>query len=156
SNMKGVGAFDDVVLSYDDGEKEKRVFLQAKHVENKENERKKITIGKFKNKEDKLYLGKYLLGFLESKKKYSDQSTDPVFKGNFQDLDCRYVIYTNAILNSKFPQNRIVNVDNMILTTKKSGKAFKFLTISNENNDLINMLEDVARLEGVTKQLVNT
>src|SRR5699024_2531549 len=89
TNMDGIGAFDDVVLSYDDCKKEKRVFfLQAKHVENKKNKRNKITFDKFIEENNKFYLGKYLSGYLKSKKEFNVQSTDPVFKGNFQDLDC--------------------------------------------------------------------
>ncbi|MBD0391884.1 ankyrin repeat domain-containing protein, partial [Wolbachia endosymbiont of Pentalonia nigronervosa] len=98
TNVDGLGAFDDIVFRYWNEEKSTIILLQAKHVEDLK--KGKVTIEKFTNpKNDKFYLGKYFSDYLNSRERFNNKSKDPIFQGNFKELDLKYIIYTNSILD---------------------------------------------------------
>ncbi|WP_254229454.1 hypothetical protein [Wolbachia pipientis] len=90
ANMQEAGDFDDIVFKYRyrdqyGNEKLKIIFLQAKHRENLNN---KITYNEITNK--------YFNSYSEIKRQFSEEQRNPIFRGEFEDLDCDFIIYTNA------------------------------------------------------------
>ncbi|XP_075982291.1 uncharacterized protein LOC142980665 [Anticarsia gemmatalis] len=98
ANINGIGDFDDVCFRYEN----EACFIQAKHVENTG---KKLTIDKLRSEDHNLGLGKYFDSFLRIKQSFSQTSEDPMFKGNFENLNCSFVLYTP--LKAEFESHQI-------------------------------------------------
>lgn len=155
SNMDGIGAFDDVVAKYWKTNIETEsitIYLQAKHVKGK------VTFEKFKNPKidnGNFYIPKYFFDYLKIREQFDEESNDPIFKGNFKDLDLKFIIYTSAILDEKFDKDRIKiiekdDVNDNIFSTKSKGEAFKLNAFEPKNSDLIEILEKVSFKEKIT------
>ncbi|CAB3222428.1 unnamed protein product [Arctia plantaginis] len=88
SNMDEIGAFDDVCLKVklEDCEKPLLVLVQAKHKENDD-----TTL------DDKNDLVKWFDSITRVREKFNSNKTqDKIFSGKFEDVDCVFIVYTNA------------------------------------------------------------
>lgn len=88
SNMDEIGAFDDVCLKVNLEERDKPllVLVQAKHKENED-----TTL------DDKNDLVKWFDSITKVREKFNSNKTqDKIFCGKFEDVDCVFIVYTNA------------------------------------------------------------
>lgn len=115
TNLEEAGEFDDVLFKYkykdkDGIEKAKIIFLQAKHKEHPDSTKERVNFEKFfrqSGKKGDFTLKDYFRSYLEVKYYFSKSDAEnPITEGNFDELDCDFIIYTNALSNlNKKPKN---------------------------------------------------
>ncbi|KAJ8720722.1 hypothetical protein PYW08_006187 [Mythimna loreyi] len=135
ANINDIGDFDDLCFRFkiqeDGATKHVICFTQAKHKENTNNSR--LTVQSLEGTSDSFSLTKYFDSFLKIKQKFLKNDTktyDPMFEGEFNDVDCYFVLYTNLaknfdrILTNNKPISR--KLHEFINTGKENGDVFQF------------------------------
>lgn len=98
ANIKNIGDFDDVCFRFkmkEDGEtKHVMCFMQAKHKEDPG--KAKLSVASVRSTLGPFSLTKYFDSFLKIKQKFitTTKTTDPMFEGEFKDIDCYFILYT--------------------------------------------------------------
>ncbi|KAJ0172466.1 hypothetical protein K1T71_011605 [Dendrolimus kikuchii] len=149
TNINGIGAFDDLCFRYKlkDYDKDIMVLLQAKHRD--DTETRKLTINDIRNISGDFGLPKYLDSYLKIKAKFNNKNDDPMFAGDFSDVECSCILYTpskdmlddsfksfkeqsckvNELLNTYIDEGRMMNIkSNHIFQFKYSDVDIEFLT----------------------------
>ncbi|KAJ0172465.1 hypothetical protein K1T71_011604 [Dendrolimus kikuchii] len=149
TNINGIGAFDDLCFRYklNDYDKDILVLLQAKHRDDPES--RKLTINDIRNISGDFGLPKYLDSYLKIKAKFNNKNDDPMFAGDFSDVECSCILYTpskdmlddsfksfkeqsckvNELLNTYIDEGRMMNIkSNHIFQFKYSDVDIEFLT----------------------------
>ncbi|KAH9633725.1 hypothetical protein HF086_008747 [Spodoptera exigua] len=98
TNIRDIGDFDDVCFRFKmkEGDRTKQVvcFKQAKHRE--VTDKAKLTVSRIRATSGQFSLARYFDSFLKIKQKFLKKSKvfDPMFEGDFNDIDCYFVFYT--------------------------------------------------------------
>lgn len=94
TNINGIGAFDDLCFRYKHNscEKDVLVVLQAKHRDDPET--RKLTINDIRSITGDFALPKYLESYLKIKARFNNKHEDPMFAGDFSDVECNCILYT--------------------------------------------------------------
>ncbi|KAF9824675.1 hypothetical protein SFRURICE_000540 [Spodoptera frugiperda] len=98
TNIRDIGDFDDVCFRFKmrDGDRSKQVvcFKQAKHRE--VTDKAKLTVPSIRSTSGQFSLARYFDSFLKIKQKFLKKSKvfDPMFEGEFNDIDCYFIFYT--------------------------------------------------------------
>lgn len=136
-NLRHAGEFDDVVFRYTDANAMQNIiFLQSK---SKENSNHRITIKKFEKSSD-WDLQEFFKSFLQIQDAFKKcRNNDPIYRGKHDNLNCNYVIYTNAVRDDSMKEH-VVEVGSPInfLFGEKYGHSFKL-----KENKLKELLQGV-------------
>ncbi|EDS37724.1 predicted protein [Culex quinquefasciatus] len=100
TNLDEAGAFDDVVLRYRIGGRDRVLFLQAKH---KEDCSKKIALKDLLDPDKtsgNFNLGKYFRSYLQIRYKFSANSASAVFNGDFEKTNAELILFTSAAMDT--------------------------------------------------------
>lgn len=140
ANVDKVGVFDDIVFRYQlkGHNKPKIIFVQAKHKNNPNNT--KVTLQEmFKDSSDFNlvdFFNSYCLIRLKfDKESKNETDADNIFQGQFDDVECQFILYTSANENfkrKKISGERLNTCENDILYTSSSGCTFQFDFNSND------------------------
>ncbi len=149
-NLESAGDFDDIVFRYrDDNDRENVIFLQSKF---KQNPNHKITIKTFETDHD-WPLQKYFESFVHIMDEFKKSGfNDPIFGGKKDNLNCHFVIYTNANRHDDMKEH-VIEVENPLhfVLGETNGRAFK-LKVDKAKNLLQEVQHDL-EIEQVIKQL---
>ncbi|XP_075980750.1 uncharacterized protein LOC142979605 [Anticarsia gemmatalis] len=132
TNIDGVGAFDDIVLSYktNDSDKHRALFIQVKHKDHPTKD--KLTID--------IHLQKYFDSYLKIKHKFITDNDDVIFKHSMENMQCEFIIFTSAEENfSKktfIQESREAN----LIKTNDNAKIFQYNYDDKDVDSLISTL----------------
>jgi ankyrin repeat protein len=135
SNMKGLGAFDDVVIEYlDDTSRKRHIFVQLKSKENT-----LIKMSHLKPMKGDFSLRKYYESYVETEKKFNcceGAKTD----GSID--DSLFVIYTNADVAEELKSDKVTEVgDEVFLNTDGSVLQFN----EEQHKDIYECLQELPK-----------
>ncbi|KAJ4449193.1 hypothetical protein ANN_00590 [Periplaneta americana] len=153
SNLDGVGAFDDVVLSYKpkDSQEWKKCFIQLKHKKSQ----KDITMRNLTSLRCKgdFNLLKYCKSYTEIKRRFKDSDCKhPVFRGDFKDAEV--IIYTNAKMEPQLSQrHRKYHSETQALlqADEEIGSVFSFSESSDQ--DIYTYFDEILVLKNFLESL---
>lgn len=143
ANIDDIGDFDDVCFRFkiqEDGEtKHVLCFTQAKHREDPNKNR--LSVQSLEGSSEQFSLVKYFDSFIKIKQKFLKDSKDPMFVGEFNDVDCYFVLYTN--LKKNFDR---------ILTGNKpiSHKLHYFINTGEEKEDVFQFDYNIREINSLT------
>jgi hypothetical protein len=104
SNVKGFGAFDDVVIEYfDTTSKKKHIFVQLKS-----KAKRHITMSELKSKSGDFSLCKYYDSYIEVEEKFNCGEEGVKLDGIID--ESLFIIYTNADVEQKLKSYKVVDI----------------------------------------------
>ncbi|KAJ8705660.1 hypothetical protein PYW08_012706 [Mythimna loreyi] len=112
TNMDNIGVFDDICLRFKvkNLDKPLAIFIQAKHREN--------------DKLLKNYWATYFDSYMKIKQAFKPTNTDLMFKGQYDEIECFFVIYTTARGDNNYEtfESPYVNSLNDVIGTAEGGQ----------------------------------
>uniref|UniRef100_A0A2A4JRS3 NACHT domain-containing protein n=1 Tax=Heliothis virescens TaxID=7102 RepID=A0A2A4JRS3_HELVI len=146
TNVEGMGAFDDIVFRYysnNNNNKPKIFFIQAKHRDNPAKD--KFTVEEIMKSNGDFSLNKYLESYIKISQMFDPENIDDMFKGEFKNIDCEFVIYTSAFEN--FTKMKAVQqTQSKYFVNTKEGKVFQF---DYEDQDIESLVQTIAKSRAV-------
>ena len=179
SNVEEADNLDDVVFKYtynsqDGTEKTKIIFLQAKH-RDKETARRpqeKVTFNKLlSGSEADFSLQKYFTSYLRIKKQFSPNKVeDPIFGSRYEDVDCEFVIYSNALPGFTINRGGVeqleetvqkvsVDKDSILYLSEEMSEANTYYRLSfgsDRNEEIVNALRYSAECNKLARELAES
>jgi hypothetical protein len=137
SNVKGLGAFDDVVLEYLDDYRIKHIFVQLKS-----KARRHITMTQLKSKDGDFSLRKYYDSYIQIEKKLNCSEEGVKIDGSID--DSLFIIYSNADVGSELSSVKVHEDCEEFLMT--DGHVLQFN--EQEHKDIYNHLQDLPKHRG--------
>lgn len=163
TNINDIGDFDDICYRFqmqEDGKtKHVMCFIQAKH---REDLNKTLSEGSLTSDSGDFSLIKYFDSYLKIKQKFVNLQSaipDPMFKGEFNDIDCYFILYTPLKRNENFvrihTKNKPVHhkLHNFINTGDKKEDIFQFKYEISEIKSLSNFMQQ-GRIKALGKHFL--
>lgn len=96
NNIQSIGAMDDICLRYHvkGQQKPSVLFVQAKHRD--DIKKGKLTVEDVRSPSGEFSLRKYFESYLNIKNQFQTNFENPMFEGDFSEVECNLVIYTPA------------------------------------------------------------
>ncbi|KAJ8712504.1 hypothetical protein PYW07_005346 [Mythimna separata] len=145
TNIESMGAFDDIVFRFLSSEDDtpKILFIQAKHRDNPAKD--KFTIEEISKLNGDFSLHKYLESYIKISQMFVHENRDEMFRGEFKNMDCEFIIYTSAIEN--FSKMKAVNqTEGKRFINTGKGKVFQF---DYDDQDIELLVQTVAKSRAV-------
>ncbi|KAJ8712505.1 hypothetical protein PYW07_005347 [Mythimna separata] len=145
TNVESMGAFDDIVFKFfsNKNDKPKIMFVQAKHKDNPSKDT--FTVEEIMKLNGDFSLHKYLESYIKIRRMFSPENDDDMFRGEFKNVDCEFIIYTSSI--EKFSKMKAFEPTegNRFINTNK-GKVFQF---DFDDQDVELLVQTVAKSRSV-------
>ncbi|KAJ8715226.1 hypothetical protein PYW08_005207 [Mythimna loreyi] len=141
TNVENMGAFDDIVFRFlsSEGNKPKIMFIQAKHKENPTKD--KFTVEEVLKFNGDFSIHKYLESYIKISQMFVHENCDELFRGEFKNMDCEFIIYTSATEN--FSQMKAINqTEGKHFINTSEGKMFQF---DYDDQDIECLMQTVAK-----------
>lgn len=125
TNIRGIGDMDDICLRYRVKNRDRPValFLQAKHKDNGN-----LTVEDVRNPLGEFSLQKYFKSYLNIRNRYGADAEDPMFKGDFGDIDWNFIIYTSAkeAFRIKKTEHKVSEKVHFLISTNCQTVSFQY------------------------------
>lgn len=160
NNIHNISAMDDICLRYQvkGQQKPSLLFVQAKHIKGS------LTVESVRSDSGDLRLGKFFDSYLTIKDKFQTKSKDPLFYGDFNDIDCYLVIHTPAKncfikkMNEHKVNERVHYLLNTGPSTSTTDDVFQFKYDESDVDNLSNIavLKQIKKLGAIFLELITS
>ncbi|KAJ8705784.1 hypothetical protein PYW08_012830 [Mythimna loreyi] len=142
TNVSDIGTFDDVCIrakiKVKTGNKAVAVFIQAKH---REGDKVQLTLN---SKND---LAKWFSSYLSIRRLFKPINKDVLFKGNFQEIECFFIMYTTAKAD---PNSKEFKSDLADKLNSWIGTGDKGLQPNHKDDDIVFLCEIIMKEQFAT------
>lgn len=149
TNIRGVGDMDDICLRYRVRGLQLPIvlFVQAKHRE--DTDKGRLTVEDVRSASGDFSLRKYFESYLTIKDRFRADTEDPMFEGDFSDVECNLVIYTPAkeSFSKKKTEREVSEKVHYLINTGEETEIFQY---DHDEND-IELLTKMTVIERLKK-----
>lgn len=147
SNIQAIGDMDDICLRFNERGRQTPIllFVQAKH--RGDTEKGKLTMENMQSAFGDFSIRKYFESYLKIKERFREDTEDPMFRGDFKNVKCNFVIYTSAkdTIKKKTKQ-KLNNKVHYLINTGQNTNAFQYDFVENDV-EILMKISAIARLK---------